>query len=124
LDDASIPHLTAPCPRGRERRESLCLQIFGKADILKSRKEVPMRETLVVSSRGQITLPASLRKKIGLREGSAVIIEDRGNELVLKPAAVFEIEMYSDRQVAEWAKADKLSAAEKTAALKKIRRSR
>lgn len=83
-----------------------------------------MRETLVVSSRGQITLPASLRKKIGLREGSAVIIEDRGNELVLKPAAVFEIEMYSDRQVAEWAKADKLSAAEKTAALKKIRRSR
>ena len=61
-----------------------------------------MRETLKVSSRGQITLPASIRKRVGIQEGSAVVIEDRGNEVVLKPAAIFEIEIYSDKQIAEW----------------------
>lgn len=83
-----------------------------------------MRETLKVSSRGQITLPASIRKRVGIREGSAVVIEDRGNEVVLKPAAIFEIEIYSDKQIAEWEAADRMSADEKAAVLKKLKRSR
>jgi len=87
-------------------------------------KEIDMRETLKVSSRGQITLPASIRKRVGIQEGSAVIIEDRGNEVVLKPAAFFEIEMYSDKQIAEWEEADRMSANKKAAILKKLKRSR
>ncbi len=83
-----------------------------------------MRETLIVSNRGQITLPAAIRKRIGIKEGSAVIIEDRGNELVLKPAAVFEVEMYSDKQIAEWEKADDMSQKEKEAVRKKIKTGR
>jgi AbrB family looped-hinge helix DNA binding protein len=80
-----------------------------------------MKETLIVSSRGQVTLPALLRKRIGIKEGSAVIIEDRGNELVLRPAAVLEIDIYSDRQIAEWDTADRLVKDEKNAVLKKVR---
>lgn len=80
-----------------------------------------MKETLIVSSRGQVTLPVALRKRTGIKEGSPVIIEDRGNELVLKPAVVLEIEMYSGRQIAEWDKDDKLTAREKTALLKKVK---
>ncbi len=80
-----------------------------------------MKEIIIVSSRGQVTLPAVLRKRVGIKEGSAVIIEDRGNELVLKPAAVLEIDMYSDRQIAEWDTADRLTADEKSAVLKKVR---
>ncbi len=83
-----------------------------------------MRETLIVSNRGQITLPAAIRKRIGIREGSAVIIEERGNELVLKPAAVFEIEMYSDKQIAAWEKADRMGVQEKNAVLKKVKHAR
>lgn len=83
-----------------------------------------MKETLIISSRGQITLPAAMRRRAGLKEGGAVIIEDRGNELVLKPAAVLEIEMYSDRQIAEWDDADRLSATEKKAVLKKVKAKR
>jgi AbrB family looped-hinge helix DNA binding protein len=83
-----------------------------------------MKETLIVSGRGQITLPAALRKRIGIKEGCAVIIEDRGNELVLKPAVVLEVEMYSDRQIAEWDKEDRLSSQEKTALLRKVKRKR
>ncbi len=83
-----------------------------------------MRETLKVSSRGQITLPASIRKRVGIQGGSTVVIEDRGNEVVLKPAAIFEIEIYSDKQIAEWEAADRMSAGEKAGILKKLKRSR
>ncbi len=83
-----------------------------------------MKEILIVSPRGQVTLPAALRKRAGIREGSAVIIEDRGNELVLKPAAVLEIEMYSDRQIADWEKADRLTTDEKGAVLKRLKKQR
>jgi AbrB family looped-hinge helix DNA binding protein len=70
-----------------------------------------MRETLIVSSRGQITLPAGMRKQLGIGPGSAVIIEERNGELALKPAAVLEIERYSDEQLAQWDNEDKLTAA-------------
>ena len=83
-----------------------------------------MKATLIVSSRGQVTLPAALRKRTGIKEGSALIVEDRGNELVLKPAAVLELEMYSDRQIEEWAKADRLTAREKGVVLGKLKRKR
>lgn len=83
-----------------------------------------MKETLIVSSRGQITLPAALRKRAGIKEGSAVIIEDRGNELVLKPAAILEIELYTDRQIAEWDRDDQLSMHEKNTVLKKVKHTR
>ena len=83
-----------------------------------------MKETLIVSGRGQITLPAALRKKTGIKEGSAVIIEDRGNELVLKPAAVLEVEIYSDRQIEEWDREDRLTPRESASLLKKVKRNR
>jgi len=67
-----------------------------------------MSETLVVSSRGQITLPAALRKRLGIKSGDVVILEDRGNEVVLKPGIVLEIQHYSDEQIAQWDAEDKL----------------
>ena len=72
-----------------------------------------MSETLVVSSRGQITLPAALRKRLGIKSGDVVILEDRGNEVVLKPGIVLEIQHYSDEQIAQWDAEDKPSNQER-----------
>ncbi len=72
-----------------------------------------MSETLLVSSRGQITLPAELRKRLGIKSGDVVILEDRGNEVVLKPAIVLEVRHYSDRQIEQWDDEDKLSKQER-----------
>jgi antitoxin PrlF len=72
-----------------------------------------MSETLVVSSRGQITLPAALRKRLGIKSGDVVILEDRGHEVVLKPGIVLEIQHYSDEQIAQWDAEDKLSDQER-----------
>jgi antitoxin PrlF len=73
-----------------------------------------MSETLVVSSRGQITLPAALRKRLGIRSGDVVILEERGNEVVLKPGIVLEAQRYSDEQIAQWDAEDKLSDKERS----------
>ena len=39
----------------------------------------------VVSSKGQVTLPAALRTLLGLQAGSRILFEARGSELVIKP---------------------------------------
>jgi len=67
-----------------------------------------MSETAIVSSRGQITLPARLRKRLGIKGGDPVLLVEKGNEIVLKPALVVEVDCYSDEQVAEWDQADRL----------------
>ena len=72
-----------------------------------------MSHTLVVSSRGQITLPAATRKRLGIKGGDVVILEDRGGEIVLKPGMVLEIQQYSDDQIAQWDADDKLDDRER-----------
>jgi antitoxin PrlF len=72
-----------------------------------------MSETLIVSSRGQITLPAALRKRLGIKSGDVMILEDRGNEVVLKPGVVLEVQYYSDEQIQQWDSDDKLSDQER-----------
>ncbi|MEI6802479.1 MAG: AbrB/MazE/SpoVT family DNA-binding domain-containing protein [Burkholderiales bacterium] len=39
----------------------------------------------IVSSKGQVTLPAAMRAKLGIRPGSHIHFELRGMELVIKP---------------------------------------
>jgi len=81
------------------------------------------REVLSVSSRGQITLPASMRKHLGIQPGGAVIIEECDGELRLKPAAVLEVEFYSDEQIASWDLEDELSPQERLQILQRMQRS-
>ena len=73
-----------------------------------------MNEALVVSSRGQITLPATLRKRLGIKSGDVMILEDRGDEIVLKPGVVVELQLYGDEQVAQWDAEDSLADEERT----------
>lgn len=79
-----------------------------------------MNETLVVSSRGQITLPANLRKRLGIKGGDVMILEDRGDEVVLKPGMVVELQLYGDEQVTRWDAEDALSDEERTRILARL----
>ena len=78
------------------------------------------REILTVSSRGQITLPAAMRRHLGITPGGAVIVEECQGELRLKPAAVLELAHYSDGQIDEWDRADTLSNDERHAILSRL----
>ena len=44
-----------------------------------------MQIRATVSTKGQVTLPAALRAKLGIQAGSLVRFELRGQELVIKP---------------------------------------
>ena len=72
-----------------------------------------MSDKVLVSNRGQITLPAALRKRLGIKGGDVVILEERDNEVVLKPGVVIEVELYSDDQIAQWDAEDKLTETER-----------
>lgn len=69
----------------------------------------PYKFSLVVSSRGKVILPVPLRKKLGLLDGGVVIVEERDGIFVLKPAAIVELDMYTDEQIAEWKQNDLMS---------------
>jgi AbrB family looped-hinge helix DNA binding protein len=81
-----------------------------------------MHRNLLVSGRGQITLPASVRKRLGIQSGGVVTIEEKDSEVVLRPAAVVEIETFSNEDIAQWDKEDRLEPSERNALLKHLRK--
>lgn len=70
-----------------------------------------MNELLTVSARGQVTLPATLRRRLGLKGGDVLVLESRGERIVLKPQAVFD--RYSDDQIEQWDVEDRLDGDER-----------
>lgn len=81
-----------------------------------------MKGNVVVSGRGQITLPSSMRKRLGIKAGGVLVVEDRKGELVLRPAAVVELETYTDKEIARWEREDRLASGERTKILMKLGR--
>ena len=68
---------------------------------------------LVVSPRGQITLPKGVRNRLHLVPGSVVLLREEAGKLVLDPAAVVPIEHYSDEQIERLLTEDRLTAADR-----------
>jgi antitoxin PrlF len=81
-----------------------------------------MRQSLMVSSRGQITLPVKVRKRLGIQSGGVVILEEKGSEILLRPAAVIEVETYSEAGIVRWDKEDRLEPSERKTLLKHLRK--
>ena len=80
------------------------------------------KSTIIVSGRGQITLPADLRHRLGIKEGGVLTLEERDGEVILRPAAVVELTMYSDEDIARWDAEDELTNAERARLKKKLAR--
>jgi len=78
-------------------------------------------DMLVVSERGQVTLPKRLRDRLAITAGSALIAEERDGALVLRPAAVTPLRVYSDEEIRDWLREDRVSPAQRRRVLKKAR---
>jgi antitoxin PrlF len=81
-----------------------------------------MKENLVVSKRGQITLPATLRRALGIQPGDVVTVEERDGDVVLKPAVVLEVSRYTDDEIAAWDAADEFAEGEREAVVSRLTR--
>ena len=64
-------------------------------------------ETTFLTERGTLTLPATIRKSLGIRGRQQFIVEttDRG-EIVLRPASVVPLEIYAEDRIAEFSRDD------------------
>ena len=38
-----------------------------------------------VTSKGQVVIPVKLRRKFGIKEGTRIMFEERGDEIILRP---------------------------------------
>lgn len=65
-----------------------------------------MKTTLTITERGVITLPAKLRKAMGLSADDQLIAETTPDGLLLRPAVTLPIELYSDERLREFDEAE------------------
>jgi len=61
-----------------------------------------MKTTVMVSRRGVITLPAKLRRALGLKTEDILIAETTPEGLLLRPSVTLPVEIYSDARVREF----------------------
>ena len=61
-----------------------------------------IRETAKIGKRGVLVIPAGLRDRFGLTEGSLVIAEEQEDGVLIRPAAVIPIERYSRERKAQF----------------------
>ena len=70
---------------------------------------------LIVSPRGQITLPKPVRARLRLAPGSVLLLREEAGRIVLDPAAVTPVALYADEDIQRLVEANRVSPRERTA---------
>jgi len=62
-------------------------------------------QSVTIGKRGTIVIPAKLRKRYKLDEGSPMLIEEREDGILMRPAITtpLEVEVYTPERLAEFA---------------------
>jgi AbrB family looped-hinge helix DNA binding protein len=58
-------------------------------------------EAAKVGKRGAIIVPAKLRKRFGIEEGSIVTAEEKDDGILIRPAVIVPVERYTSERKAE-----------------------
>src|SRR5512147_358734 len=81
-----------------------------------------MSEPTRIGKRGTLVLPAKLRKRYGFEEGTMVVAEESEYGVLLRPAAVLPVEIYSPERKAEFLLANAINAEDRKAAEAEVRK--
>jgi antitoxin PrlF len=65
-----------------------------------------MKATVTMTSRGVVTLPAKVRREMGLKADDQLIAETTPEGLLLRPAVTLPIEIYSKKRIREFDEAE------------------
>lgn len=74
-----------------------------------------------VGRRGTIVVPADVRSRYGLEEGSQVVVEERPEGVLLRPVVMLPVEIYSSERKAEFLLNNSVSEADYKWAVKTVR---
>ncbi len=75
-----------------------------------------------VGKRGAIIVPAKLRKRFGIEEGTIVTAEEREDGILIRPAVVLPVERYSAARRAEFLLATATTAQDYERARKEVKK--
>jgi len=82
-------------------------------------------EFVKLGKKGQLSLPAGVLRRLGLQGSATLLVEEtEDGAVVLRPAAVVPVEVYSDARVREFEEANRGSAAENARVAKALKRRR
>jgi AbrB family looped-hinge helix DNA binding protein len=79
-------------------------------------------ESARVGKRGVIVVPARLRKRFGMEEGSLVTAEERDDGILIRPAVLIPVEKYSPERKAEFLLSTATTEADYGKAKKEVRK--
>jgi AbrB family looped-hinge helix DNA binding protein len=80
-----------------------------------------MAETSRVGKRGAVVIPAALRRRFGIEEGSLVLAEERPDGILIRPAVALPLETYTPARRAEFLLSNAVDAADYEAAVREVR---
>jgi AbrB family looped-hinge helix DNA binding protein len=63
---------------------------------------LPESATSKIGKKGVVVIPARLRRRYGLEEGSLVITEETAEGILIRPAVALPVEIYSPERRAEF----------------------
>lgn len=79
-------------------------------------------ETSRMGKRGTVVVPAKLRQRFGLREGTLLMAEEQNGGILLRPAVAVPVESYTDARKAEFLLNNAVDAEDYEQAAKEVRK--
>ena len=78
-------------------------------------------DTIKIGKRGTVVIPAPLRKKYGLEEGTQLIIEALSEGVLLRPVLTLPVEIYTPERKAEFLLNNAITSIEYAGAVRQVR---
>lgn len=83
---------------------------------------MPITESSRIGRRGTFVIPASLRRRFGLDDGSEVIAEETPDGILIRPAVTLPVEIYSPERRAELVLSNAVDEADYASARREVER--
>jgi AbrB family looped-hinge helix DNA binding protein len=74
-----------------------------------------------VGKRGTVVIPAALRRRYGIEEGTFIVAEPRDGGILIRPAVVLPVEVYTPERKAQFLLSNAVDAADYAGALAAVR---
>jgi len=78
-------------------------------------------QTIKIGKRGTVVIPATLRQKYRLEEGSQIIVESLTEGVLLRPVVTLPVEIYTPERKAEFLLNNTVTSENYAVAIKKVR---
>ena len=78
-------------------------------------------QTVKIGKRGTVVIPATLRQKYRLEEGSQIIVESLTEGVLLRPVVTLPVEIYTPERKAEFLLNNTVTSEDYAVAIKKVR---